>query len=66
MQAKISHLPSTAFLRLLSLYVQIKQLGASNIIEFDYIIKMKYGGAYKIGKIIEAPGMGRTPSLEPW
>lgn len=50
MQAKIFHLPSTAFLLLFSLYVQIKQLETSIIIEFDYIIQMNYGGAYKIGK----------------
>ena len=50
MQAKIFRLPSTACLLLFSLYVQIKQLETSIVIEFDYIIQMKYGGAYKIGK----------------
>lgn len=39
MQAKIFHLLSTAFLLLFSLYVQIKQVEASIIIELDYIIK---------------------------
>lgn len=50
MQAKMFRLPFTSFLLLFSLYVQIKQLETSIIIEFDYIIQMKYGGAYKIGK----------------